>query len=88
MKKLSIMGLIFGMLSITGCSTTTITPIDTNGKNDTYYMQDSSMYDFYVDKATCVEYILRVGNGGAMTPRLNSDGTLLLNEICLKEKNK
>lgn len=32
MKKLSIMGLIFGMLSITGCSTTTITPIDTNGK--------------------------------------------------------
>lgn len=88
MKKLSIMGLIFGMLSITGCSVTSITPIDTNGKNDTYYLQDSSAYDFYVDKATCVEYIRNVNNGRMLTPRLNSDGTLLLNEICLKEKNK
>lgn len=88
MKKLSIMGLIFGMLSITGCSVTSITPIDTNGKNDTYYLQDSSAYDFYVDKATCVEYIRNVNNGWMLTPRLNSDGTLLLNEICLKEKNK
>lgn len=88
MKKLSIMVLIFGIMSITGCSATTITPLDTNGKNDTHYIQDSSMYDFYVDKATCVEYIRRVDNGGSLTPRLNSDGTLLLNEICLKEKNK
>lgn len=88
MKKLSIMGLIFGMLSITGCSVTSITPIDTNGNNDTYYIQDSKSYDFYVDKATCVEYIRRVNNGWMLTPRLNSDGTLLLNEICLKEKNK
>lgn len=88
MKKLSIMGLIFGMLSITGCSTTTITPIDTNGNNDTYYIQDSKSYDFYIDKTTCIEYIRMVGTGGALTPRLNSDGTLLLNEICLKEKNK
>ena len=87
MKKLSIMGLIFETLFLTGCSAT-ITPIDTNGKNDTRYIQDSNMYDFYVDKATCVEYIRRAGNGGSLTPRLNSDGTLLLNEICLKEKNK
>lgn len=82
------MGLIFGTLFLTGCSATIITPIDTNGKNDTCYIQDSSLYDFYVDKATCVEYIRRVGDGGSLTPRLNSDGTLLLNEICLKEKNK
>lgn len=85
MKKLSIMGLIFGTLFLTGCSTTIMTPIDTNGKNDTYYIQDSSMYDFYVDKVTCVEYIRRVSNGGGITPRLNTDGTLLLNEKCLKE---
>lgn len=85
MKKLSIMGLMFGILFLTGCSTTIMTPIDTNGKNDTYYIQDSSMYDFYIDKITCVEYICRVGNGGALTPRLNRDGTPLLNEKCLKE---
>ena len=85
MKIMRMMGLIFGILFLTGCSTTIMTPIDTNGKNDTYYIQDSSMYDFYVDKATCVEYIRRVGNGGAVTPRLNRDGTPLLNEKCLKE---
>ena len=85
MKIMRMMVLIFGILFLTGCSTTIITPIDTNGKNDTYYIQDSSMYDFYVDKATCVEYIRRVGNGGALTPRLNRDGTPLLNEKCLKE---
>lgn len=85
MKIMRMIGLIFGILFLTGCSTTIITPIDTNGKNDTYYIQDSSMYDFYVDKATCVEYIRRVGNGGAVTPRLNRDGTPLLNEKCLKE---
>ena len=85
MKIMRMMGLIFGILFLTGCSTTTMTPIDTNGKNDTYYIQDSSVYNFYVDKATCVEYIRRVGNGGAVTPRLNRDGTPLLNEKCLKE---
>ena len=84
MKIMRMMVFIFGILFLTGCSAT-ITPIDTNGKNDTYYIQDSSMYDFYVDKATCVEYIRRVGNGGAVTPRLNRDGTPLLNEKCLKE---
>ena len=88
MKKLSIMGLIFGILSITGCSANNVTPIDTNGKNDTYYIQDSVAYDFYVDRVTCAEYIRNIHNGGTLTPRLNSDGTLLLNEICLKEKNK
>lgn len=85
MKIMRMMGLVFGILFLTGCSTTIMTPIDTNGKNDTYYIQDSSMYNFYVDKATCVEYIRRVGNGGAVTPRLNRDGTPLLNEKCLKE---
>lgn len=85
MKIMRMIGLIFGILFLTGCSTTIMTPIDTNGKNDTYYIQDSSVYNFYVDKATCVEYIRRVGNGGAVTPRLNRDGTPLLNEKCLKE---
>lgn len=85
MKIMRMMGLVFGILFLTGCSTTIMTPIDTNGKNDTYYIQDSSMYNFYVDKATCVEYIRRVGNGGVVTPRLNRDGTPLLNEKCLKE---
>ena len=85
MKIMRMMGLIFGILFLTGCSTTITTPIDTNGKNDTYYIQDNSMYDFYVDKATCVEYIRRVGNSGALVPRLNRDGTPFLNEKCLKE---
>ena len=85
MKAIRIMGLICGMLFLTGCSAINVTPIDTNGENDTYYIQDSNMYDFYVDKVTCIEYIRRVGNGGALTPRLNRDGTPLLNEKCLKE---
>lgn len=71
------------MLFLTGCSATIATPIDANRKNDTYYIQDSGMYDFYVDKVTCVEYIRRVGD--SIVPRLNRDGTPLLNEKCLKE---
>ena len=86
MKIMRMIGLIFGILFLTGCSTTIITPIDTNGKNDTYYIQDSSMYDFYVDKETCIEYIIFSGSyKGGITPRLNRDGTLLLNKKCLKE---
>lgn len=76
------MGLIFGILFLTGCSTP-ITPIDKEEKNNIYYIKDSNGYAFYIDKETCVEYIY--SSHGYFIPRLNSDGTLLLNEKCLKE---
>lgn len=84
MKKLSIMGLIFGTLFLTGCGAEPISKTET--KNSTYYIQDSMNFDFYVDKETCVEYVVfKGGYKGGITPRLNRDGTPLLNEKCLKE---
>lgn len=84
MKKLSIMGLIFGTLFLTGWGAEPISKTDT--KNSTYYIQDSMNFDFYVDKESCIEYVIFSSSyKGGITPRLNRDGTPLLNEKCLKE---
>lgn len=68
MKKLLLIPLILFLL--TGCGQTE---------------ENNSNISFYVDESTCVEYIKYKANtyGGNLTPRLNADGTLKLNEECL-----
>lgn len=82
MKKILL--LIILTLFLTGCGAEPINKkIETN---DTYYIQSSPYFDFYVDKETCVEYIYSYKGDGCFIPRLNTDGTLKLNETCLKNK--
>ena len=72
--------LIILIILLTGC---TAEPIGT--EEDTYYMQDSTYFKFYVDKATCVEYIVfNAFYKGDTIPRLNADGTVKLNTKCLE----
>lgn len=67
MKKLLILPLL--LLLVTGCN------ISTNNKNDIY---------FYTDENSCVEYIIYDGyKAGGIIPRLNRDGTIMLNQECL-----
>lgn len=85
MKKMLL--LIIPTLFLTGCGAEPISKTET--KNLTYYIQDSMNFDFYIDKETCIEYIIFSGGyKGGITPRLNTDGTLKLNEICLKYKGE
>lgn len=83
MKKFLL--LIIPLLLLTGCGAE---PISEDKTDETsYYMQDSVSFVFYVDKETCVEYIIyHNGYKGGFVPRLNTDNTLKLNEICLKSK--
>lgn len=85
MKKFLL--LIISILFLTGCGAE---PISDNETNETsYYIQDSINFDFYVDKETCVEYIIfRGAYKGGLTSRLNADNTLKLNETCLEDKGK
>ena len=58
------------LLLVTGCNEV--------NKNDIY---------FYTDENSCVEYIIYDGyKAGGITPRLNRDGTIMLNEECLNKK--
>ncbi len=83
MKKILL--LIIIIILLTGCGAESINK--KHETNDTYYIQDSLNFDFYVDKETCVEYIIfNGGYRGGITPRLNADGTLKLNKICLKDE--
>ena len=83
MKKISL--LIITIILLTGCGAE---PINKKHEtNDAYYIQDKHDFDFSVDKETCVEYIIfNGGYKGGITPRLNADGTLKLNKICLKDE--
>lgn len=81
MKKIIL--LLIPILLLTGCGAK---PINED-KGTGYYMQDSMNFDFYVDKETCVEYIVyKGGYRGGLTPRLNVDNTLKSNETCLKNR--
>lgn len=83
MKKFLLLVII--IILLTGCGAESINK--KHETNDTYYIQDSLNFDFYVDKETCVEYIIfNGGYRGGTTPRLNADGTLKLNKICLKDE--
>lgn len=83
MKKFLLLVII--IILLTGCGAESINK--KHETNDTYYIQDSLNFYFYVDKETCVEYIIfNGGYHGGITPRLNADGTLKLNKICLKDE--
>lgn len=75
------------VLLLTGCGADTVNNDDESKDNyEIYYMQESYSFNFYVDKETCVEYIVFQGSyKGSVITRLNSDGTLKLNKNCLKE---
>ena len=79
MKKLFIIPLL--LLLATGCGVSLETS-DTDTIND--------YIDFYTDEDTCVNYIIykRYSYGGNITPRLNDDETVMLNEECLNEKGE
>ena len=85
MKKILL--LIILTLFLTGCGDV---PISEDNNNETsYYIQDSRLFDIFVDKETCIEYILYdSGYKGGIIPRLNVNNTLKLNEICLKDEGK
>lgn len=76
MKKLILIPLL---LLLTSCDVKTI-----DAESNIRYLQDYYRYKFIVDKETCGEYIYEADT--YMTPRLNADGTLKLNETCLEEK--
>ena len=79
MKKLFIIPLL--LVLATGCGVFSETS-DTDTIN--------GYIDFYTDEDTCVNYIIykRYSDGGNITPRLNDDGTVMLNEECLNEKGE
>lgn len=80
MKKLLILPLL--LLLVTGCN------ISTNNETDRNEVNKSDIY-FYIDENTCVEYIVYDSwYSGGITPRLNRDGTIMLNEECLNKKGE
>lgn len=80
MKKLLILPLL--LLLVTGCN------ISTNNETERNELNKNDIY-FYIDENTCVEYIVYDGwDSGGITPRLNRDGTIMLNEECLNKKGE
>lgn len=80
MKKLLILPLL--LLLVTGCN------ISTNNETEGNELNKNDIY-FYIDENTCVEYIVYDGwYSGRITPRLNRDGTIMLNEECLNKKGE
>lgn len=80
MKKLLILPLL--LLLVTGCN------IGTNDETERNEVNKNDIY-FYTDEETCVEYIIYDGyKAGGITPRLNRDGTIMLNEECLNKKGE
>ncbi len=78
------------VLLLTGCGADTVNNNVENKDNyEANYMQEYHSFNFYIDEETCVEYIVFHDTyKGGITPRLNDDGTLKLNENCLKDGSK
>lgn len=78
------------VLLLTGCGADTVNNNVENKDNyEANYMQDHNSFNFYVDEETCVEYIVFHDTyKGGIAPRLKFDGTLKLNESCLKKSGK
>ena len=77
MKKLLILPLLLLLLLVTGCESTEEEKTNDGG------------ISFYTDENSCVEYIIYDGyKAGGITPRLNRDGTTMLNEECLNKKGE
>lgn len=82
MKKLLILPLL--LLLVTGCN------VSTNNETEHNEIDDTDIY-IYTDEETCVEYIVYlryIDVPGSITPRLNRDGTIMLNEECLNKKGE
>ena len=78
MKKLILLAI--PVLLLTGCEVEAV-----NRELDKQYMQGTSSFDIYVDRKTCVEYLIYNSNrAGGITPRLNTDGTIVVNQSCLE----
>lgn len=82
MKKLLIPLLL--LIFVTGCS------IDTKDNNTINNKSIWNSIESFTDNDTCVEYLVyaRSDKPGNITPRLNADGTVMLNEECLNEKGE
>lgn len=75
MKKIIIF--LVGILLLCGCQS------NTQDSNDDYTIS------IYTDSETCVEYLkYAVGYKGGLSVRYNQDGTLKLNEQCVKENKE
>lgn len=87
MKKIKLLIIPVAALLLCGCDEKPIEEV--KSEQYEYYMQGSEKFKFYVDKQTCVEYIeFSSGYSKHITPRLNADGTLIINEICINELKK
>lgn len=87
-KKIFATLLVFGfaITNLIGCSNTAnnIADIETTKKNNIDEIYTSDIYEF-IDPDTGVHYLIyshkTAGGGmGGMTPRLNSDGTIMIAE--------
>lgn len=80
MKKLLILPLL--LLLVTGCN------VSTNDETERNEVNKNNIY-FYTDENSCVEYIIfNAYKAGGIIPRLNRDGTIMLNEECLNKKGE
>ncbi len=78
MKKILV--LIILILFLSGCKASA-----------TYKTEETDNYDYgvFVDKATCVEYLVSYEyKKGGIIVRYNQDGTIKVNNECLKDKGE
>lgn len=76
MKKIIILSLI--TILCVGCESVKDYEIDEVNDRE---------FSVFIDETTCVEYLYNVYvKKGGMTVRYNQDGTIKVNEDCLKEK--
>ena len=75
-RKFLILVVMIGLIVLlTGCS---------SSKDETiHYVQDEIQHFIAIDKETCVQYIRGYNQ---LSVRLNTDGTPMLSEECLKRK--
>lgn len=82
MKKIRLLTILIPLILLCGCKVLA-------DKRYSNVNLSSDLY-IYTDEDTCVQYFVSNGfyNSGNVSPRFNQDGTLKLNEECVKEKCK
>ena len=82
MNKMKKILLLILVIILTGCK-------EESTSEKVKNMQNSSAFMFYVDRESCVEYILFINyEKVGLSPRYSADGSIKLNEICVKNKEK